>query len=199
MPARGLSGGKCRSVDWEGDQKKLREGHRKVKALLHVLKIRTISLKAVSNRSAWLDCFPPYAPTWVLEDKMNWDVKQQYYVKLIYLICHRWLGSFSSASHFFFSFFIFKVKNGSYEHPYTNPKAPVHIITGSAVSLTRVFYTGKTYLHSVNFEKKKGEVTDLQRSKFFSLISYIPLFAWSVISGPNLKKNKPKTLTMKTQ
>ena len=24
--------------------------------------------------------------------------------------------------------------NGSYDHPYTNPKAPVHIITGSAVS-----------------------------------------------------------------
>lgn len=28
----------------------------------------------------------------------------------------------------------FKVYNGSYEEPYRNPRAPVHIITGSAVS-----------------------------------------------------------------
>ncbi|KAF6023968.1 hypothetical protein EB796_011611 [Bugula neritina] len=27
-----------------------------------------------------------------------------------------------------------KVCNGSYDHPYTEPNAPVHIITGSAVS-----------------------------------------------------------------
>lgn len=26
----------------------------------------------------------------------------------------------------------YKVYNGSYDHPYTNPKAPVHIVTGSA-------------------------------------------------------------------
>lgn len=29
-----------------------------------------------------------------------------------------------------------KVYNGSYDAPYTNPKAPVHITTGSAVSLS---------------------------------------------------------------
>ena len=28
-----------------------------------------------------------------------------------------------------------QVMNGSHEHPYTNPKAPVHVITGSAVSI----------------------------------------------------------------
>ena len=27
-----------------------------------------------------------------------------------------------------------KVKNGSYEQPYTDPGAPVHIVTGAAVS-----------------------------------------------------------------
>ena len=30
--------------------------------------------------------------------------------------------------------FLFQVYNGSLEAPYTNPKAPVHIVTGSAVS-----------------------------------------------------------------
>ena len=28
-----------------------------------------------------------------------------------------------------------QVMNGSYESPYTNPGAPVHIVTGSAVSI----------------------------------------------------------------
>ena len=28
-----------------------------------------------------------------------------------------------------------KVKNGSYEEPYTDPGAPVHIVTGAAVSM----------------------------------------------------------------
>ena len=29
----------------------------------------------------------------------------------------------------------YKVVNGSYEHPYTNPKGPLHLTTGSAVSI----------------------------------------------------------------
>lgn len=32
----------------------------------------------------------------------------------------------------------YKVQNGSYAEPYRNPRAPVHIITGSAVSLITI-------------------------------------------------------------
>ena len=31
-------------------------------------------------------------------------------------------------------FNVIKVKNGSYEEPYTDPGAPVHIVSGAAVS-----------------------------------------------------------------
>jgi len=31
-----------------------------------------------------------------------------------------------------------KIYNGSLEEPYKNPKAPVHIITGSAVSILKI-------------------------------------------------------------
>ena len=34
----------------------------------------------------------------------------------------------------FWPIYNYNVYNGSYEHPYTNPKAPIHIISGSAVS-----------------------------------------------------------------
>ena len=30
--------------------------------------------------------------------------------------------------------------NGSINAPYTNPKAPVHVVTGSAVSITTCIY-----------------------------------------------------------
>jgi hypothetical protein len=32
----------------------------------------------------------------------------------------------------------YKVQNGSYTEPYRNPRAPVHIITGSAVSIVNI-------------------------------------------------------------
>lgn len=32
----------------------------------------------------------------------------------------------------FWPLYDYKVKNGSTEHPYTNPKAPIHIVTGAA-------------------------------------------------------------------
>lgn len=32
----------------------------------------------------------------------------------------------------FWPLYDYKVKNGSYEEPYKNPKAPVHLVTGSA-------------------------------------------------------------------
>jgi hypothetical protein len=34
----------------------------------------------------------------------------------------------------------YKVQNGSYAEPYRNPRAPVHIITGSAVSITSGYH-----------------------------------------------------------
>ena len=46
------------------------------------------------------------------------DNTQQYYS----------LGPMVYMNHFF------QVKNGSYEEPYTDPGAPVHIVTGAAVS-----------------------------------------------------------------
>lgn len=44
----------------------------------------------------------------------------------------RWAGWCFNGWVFFFSF---QVWNGSREQPYVRPRAPVHIITGSAVSL----------------------------------------------------------------
>ena len=40
--------------------------------------------------------------------------------------------------------------NGSYDSPYTNPRAPVHIVTGSAVSIcTCIIILYVVYLYAV--------------------------------------------------
>jgi hypothetical protein len=40
---------------------------------------------------------------------------------------------------------LLQVYNGSLNEPYTNPRAPVHITTGSAVSIVLLLYVSKLF------------------------------------------------------
>ena len=57
----------------------------------------------------------------------------------------------------------YAVRNGSYEDPYRNPRAPVHLISGSAVSVTCATRFLSWFLNGSVFYSllKSGEATDV--------------------------------------